>query len=282
MTDNPKARSEEIIINKLHPNPKQPRGVITPESIMELADSVKEHGILEPLIVAHTPAGYQIIAGERRWRAAKMAGLKSVPCIIRETTPKEMLEMTLVENVQREDLNPLERAKGFLRLREEFNFGTTEIAERIGKSPSYISNTLRLLQLPDAVKDGLLTDLISEGHARALLAIDDQSLMIEAYKTILRESASVRKAEDISRRIRVKINKGKKPEKQKKGRPRDIVLNEKIFKIKDNIEATLGKEKLRVDLKRTSKQTRLKITLYGDVKETEDKLEEIYQKLTNK
>jgi len=110
----------DIDVNELQSNPLQPRAVITPESLVELVDSIKEHGVLEPLVVAKTPAGYQIIAGERRWRAAKMAGLSTVPSIIKETSPRGMLEMALVENVQREDLNPLERAKAFIRLIEEF------------------------------------------------------------------------------------------------------------------------------------------------------------------
>ena len=123
--------AEEVIqleVNQLQPNPLQPRGAITPESLVDLVDSIKEHGVLEPLVVAKTPAGYQIIAGERRWRAAKLAGMTHVPCIIRETTPKGMLEMALVENVQRVDLNPLDRAKGFERLLNEFGLTTSERA----------------------------------------------------------------------------------------------------------------------------------------------------------
>lgn len=145
--------AEEIIkidVNELQANPLQPRGAITPESLVDLVDSIKEHGILEPLVVAKTPAGYQIIAGERRWRAAKLAGLTHVPAVIRETSPKGMLEMALVENVQRVDLNPLDRAKGFERLQSEFALSTTDIASRIGKSVAYVSNSLRLLTLPDA------------------------------------------------------------------------------------------------------------------------------------
>ena len=120
-------------IDKVQPNPLQPRGMITPDSLMDLVDSIREHGILEPLIVAHTPAGYQIVAGERRWRAAKLAGLMTLPCIIKETSPQGMLEMALVENVQRTDLNAIDRAKAFERLIEEFDLSNAEIAQRIGK-----------------------------------------------------------------------------------------------------------------------------------------------------
>src|SRR5512136_1840833 len=194
----------QLNTEELQANPLQPRGVITPESLVDLVDSIREHGILEPLVVAKTPAGYQIIAGERRWRASKLAGLTHVPAVIRETSPKGMLEMALVENVQRVDLNPLDRAKGFERLQTEFSLSTSEIATRIGKSVAYVSNSIRLLTLPDALKDGLLSGLISEGHARALAAIDDPDLMVEAYKIILRESGSVRRAEELARRMKAK------------------------------------------------------------------------------
>src|SRR4030066_2423864 len=198
---------EEVIqidVNELQPNPLQPRGAITPESLVDLVDSIREHGILEPLVIAKTPAGCQIIAGERRWRAAKLAGFKTVPAIIKETSPQGMLEMALVENVQRSDLNPIDRAKAFDRLMSEFGLGNSEISQRISKSPAYVGTHLGLLTLPDALKDGLLTGLITEGHARALAAIDDHNLMVEAYKIILRESGSVRRAEELARRMKVK------------------------------------------------------------------------------
>src|SRR5689334_1803559 len=202
----------QIALEELQPNPLQPRGVITPESLVDLVDSIKEHGILEPLVVARTPAGYQIIAGERRWRASKLAGITHAPAIVRETTPKGMLEMAIVENVQRVDLNALDRAKALERLMNEFTLTTSEIAVRIGKSVAYVSNSMRLLLLPDALKDGLLSGLITEGHARALSSIDDTPLMIEAYKQVLRESASVRRAEEIARRAKAKSQQALKPQ----------------------------------------------------------------------
>ncbi len=189
-------------IDLIQPNPLQPRGLIAPEALADLVSSIKEHGIIEPLVVAKTPAGYQIIAGERRWRAARLAGLPTVPIVIRETTAKGMLELALVENVQREDLNPIERAQAFQRLIEEFGLTVTEIAKRIGKSESYVSNTMRLLGIPDAIKDGLVSGAISEGHARAIAGLTDVKLMVEAYKTILSENASVRRAEDLARRLK--------------------------------------------------------------------------------
>ena len=148
---------------QLQSNPLQPRGVILQDSLTDLVESIREQGILEPIVVAKTPAGFQIIAGERRWRAAKILGLPKVPVVIRETTPQGMLEMSIVENVQREDLNPIERALSYRRLIDEFGLGTNEVAKRIGKSAPTVSNTIRLLSLPDAIKDALVAGVITEG-----------------------------------------------------------------------------------------------------------------------
>jgi len=264
----------DIGVDALQANPLQPRRAITPESLVELVDSIKEHGILEPLVIAKTPAGYQIIAGERRWRAAKIAGLKTVPSIIKETTPRGMLEMALVENVQREDLNPLERGQAFVRLMEEFGLTNKEIAKRISKSPSFISNSIRLLSLPDALKDGLLSGLIMEGHARALASIEDTKLMVDAYKIILRESGSVRRAEEIARRMR-----------KKEGRPavaaKHIVISEETDKIQGGIHQALGgNEKTRVKLLRSRVETKLLIVLKGSLAATEERLQKVYQGIT--
>lgn len=280
--------AEEVIqldINQLQPNPLQPRGAITPESLVDLVDSIREHGILEPLVVAKTPAGFQIIAGERRWRASKLAGLTHVPAIIRETSPKGMLEMALVENVQRVDLNPLDRAKGFERLMNEFGLTTSEIAVRIGKSVAYVSNSLRLLSLPDALKDGLLSGLISEGHARALAAIDDSNLMIEAYKIVLKESGSVRRAEELARRMKVKSN-----QEVKKNDEHVRIVSEEIDRMQDTMEKALavkldnGMESMRknsVKLIRSRRETRIVFILKGGLDETENTLQRIYKSVTS-
>lgn len=196
----------EIDVDMLQPNPLQPRGLITPDSLIELVDSIRENGVLEPLVVAKTPAGYQIIAGERRWRAAKIASLAKVPVIIKETTPQGMLEMAIIENVQRVDLNPLERAQAFKRLIDEFGLSTGEIAIKIGKSAPYVSNTLRLLSLPDALKDALASGATTEGHARALASLEDPHLIVEAYKIILTKNLSVRGAEELVRKTKVRAN----------------------------------------------------------------------------
>lgn len=192
----------QLDTNLLQPNPLQVRNLIKSESLVDLVESIKEHGVLEPLVVAKTPAGYQIIAGERRWRAAKIVGLKNVPVVVKETDQQGMLELALVENVQREDLNPIERAQGFQRLIDDYSVTVTEIAKRIGKSPAYVSNTIRLLSLPDAIKDGIISQDITEGHARAIAGLGDVKLMVDAYKKILSEGSSVRRTEDLVRRMK--------------------------------------------------------------------------------
>ncbi len=271
----------QISVTELQPNPLQPRGAITPESLVDLVDSIKEHGILEPLVIAKTPAGYQIIAGERRWRASKLGGLTHVPAIVRETTPKGMLEMALVENVQRVDLNALDRAKGFEKLQKDFGLTTSEIAVRIGKSVAYVSNSLRLLTLPDALKDGLLSGLITEGHARALAAIDDPDLMIEAYKIILRESGSVRRAEEIARRMKHKSNQ---PIKPKARRDRVKIVSEEIDKMQDDLEKSLTKyssddRKTSVKLTRSRRETKVFFVFKGSLEQTEKRLQKVYKAL---
>ena len=269
----------QIATNQLEPNPLQPRGIISPESISELVASIKEHGILEPLIIAKTPAGFQIIAGERRWRAARIAKLQYVPAIVKETTPQQMLEMAIVENVQRKDLNPLEKAKAFLRLKEEFHFNNKQIAQKISKSLPYIINTLKLLTLPDALKDGLLSGLISEGHARALSGINDTRLMIEAYKIILQEKASVRRAEEIARRMKKKIEEGIVPI-TKENLPQ--FLKSKLDRIGEDLQSTFEGKQNGVKISQTNVVTRITIQFKGPVEQRFTNIQFLYQKLCGK
>ncbi len=263
-------------IDYLQPNPLQPRGVITPESLSELVDSIKTHGIIQPLVVAHTPAGYQIIAGERRWRASRLVGLKEVPVRIIETSPQGMLEMAIVENVQRSDLNPIDRANSFERLVKEFSMANTDICIRIGKSPAYVSNTLRLLDLPDALKDGLISGVISEGHARALAAIPDTQAMIEAYKIILREGGSVRRAEELARRFKKTMHKSK---------PSDgfntKTVNESIDIMAAEMQKSIG-ENAQVKMRRSRIETAIHIVLKGNPEETEKQIQTIHNLLISK
>lgn len=269
----------QIAIDQLEPNPLQPRGVIRPESISELIESIKEHGILEPLIIAKTPAGYQIIAGERRWRAARFLKLQTVPAIVKETSPQQMLEMAIVENIQRKDLNPIERAKAFLRLKEEFHFDNHLIAKRMGKSVPYVINEIKLLTLPDALKDGLLSGLISEGHARALSSIGDTRLMIEAYKIVLKEKASVRRAEDIARRMRKKIEEGNVPI-TKENLPH--FLKSKLDTISSDIEGFFEKENTKVKIIQTNVMTRVVFQFKGSVDDRFAELKKLYKQLLDK
>lgn len=259
----------ELEVSLLQPNPLQPRGNILNESLNELIESIRIHGVLEPLVVAKTPAGFQIIAGERRWKASRLVGLKKVPVIVKETTPRGMLEMALVENVQREDLNPLERAQAYKRLLDEFNITTSEIAIRVSKSAPYISNTLRLLLLPDAIKDGLVSNLISEGHARALLQLNDTKLMIDGYKQVLRLSASVRQTEEMVRRMLQNPNVAPKNRVER-------ILSPKIDEMEMDLSKTL---KGRVKISQSQVEAKMSLVFRGDLKFTNEKLEKISEML---
>lgn len=271
----------ELEINLLQANPLQPRGLITPESLAELAESIREHGVLEPIVVAKTPAGYQIIAGERRWRASRLVGLSKVPVIIRETSPQGMLEMAIVENVQRVDLNPLERAQAYKRLMDEFSLTNAEIAQRVSKSPSYISNTIRLLTLPDALKDAVMSGQTTEGHVRALSALEDPHLIIEAYKEVLRKNLSVRGTEDLVRRMRsrhgIGPKKGSKPELM-------VIVNDDIDRIEEGLKRTLGDgndAKTKVKYTLTGNTAKLEIRLDGNPEDTNEKIQKIYKAITS-
>jgi ParB family chromosome partitioning protein len=269
----------QIPTNQLEPNPLQPRGVISPESLQELVDSIEQHGILEPLIIAKTPAGFQIIAGERRWRAARVLKLQYVPAIIKETTPQGMLEMAIVENVQRKDLNPIERAKAFMRLKEEFNLDHNGIAKKIGKSVPYIINSIRLLSLPDAVKDGLLSNFITEGHARALAGIGDTRLMIEAFKIILKEKASVRRAEEIARRMKKQIEDGQIPITTEN---LPHFLKSKLDLIGNDFETFFSDPASKVKISQTKALTRVTFTFRGPIDHRFSHLRHLYSQVCQK
>jgi len=274
----PQEHIYELDINMLEPNPLQPRGLITAESLSELAESIRSHGILEPIVVAKTPAGYQIIAGERRWRASKLAGLAKVPVVIKETDPRGMLEMAIVENVQRVDLNPLERAQAYKRLMDEFNLGNTDIAERVAKSPSYISNTIRLLTLPDALKDALMSGATTEGHARALSALEDPHLIIEAYKDVLKRNLSVRGTEELVRRLRSREGIG-----PKRGANPEImrVMSEDISKFEEDLTTVFSKTiKSKVKCSQTGKGARVELFFEGEPDETTDILRDVKEAIS--
>jgi ParB family chromosome partitioning protein len=202
VTEEPEGGVAEVPVVAITPNPMQPRTSLDPETLEDLAASVREHGLIQPLIVTQQgPERYQLIAGERRWEAARMAGLATVPVIVKEATPQQALEMALVENIQRADLNPLEEASAFRQLVEDFGLTQEQVAERVGKSRVAVTNTLRLLRLPPEAKKALADGAIREGHARALLALPKPEAQVAALKMVVARALSVRQTEELVRRL---------------------------------------------------------------------------------
>lgn len=206
-----KAGVQTMKINEVEPNRDQPRKNFDEDALLELSDSIKQFGVLQPLLVRKRKDYYEIIAGERRWRAAKIAGVKEVPVIVKEYTDQEILEIGLIENIQRENLNPIEEAIAFKRLLEEFNLKQDEVAERVSKSRTAVTNSMRLLKLSDKVQQMIIDDMISTGHARALLAIDDPELQYTLANKIFDEKLSVRETEKLVKEIK----NPKKPKEKK-------------------------------------------------------------------
>jgi ParB family chromosome partitioning protein len=256
-----------LSLDDISPNPSQPRQTFEPEALAELAASIKEHGLIQPIIVtraasdAATP--YNIIAGERRWRASKLAGLKEAPVIIKDATPQAMLELALVENVQRADLNPLEEAVAYETLINEFGLTQAQVAEKVGKSRTAVANTIRLLQLPDAVKQAVLEGQIREGHARALLGLADEQTMTEAMKLVVNRGLSVRQTEELVRRLNSPAPAPKNED--------DLSASPETKAIEDRLRTRLG---AKVNLYRTRKGGRIVIHYFS-----EEELADLYEKL---
>ena len=200
-----------VNINKVEPNREQPRKNFDEDALMELSDSIKQFGVLSPLLVQDKGTYYEIIAGERRWRAAKMAGLKEVPVIIRNLTDQEIVEISLIENIQREDLNPIEEALAYKRLLEEFHLKQDEVAERVSKSRTAVTNSMRLLKLDERVQQMIIDEMITTGHARAILSITDKDKQYEFAQRIFDEKLSVR---DVEKEVK-RMQKEKKADKNK-------------------------------------------------------------------
>lgn len=195
------SRETLIPINEIEPNKKQPRKHFDEDSLQELADSIKQHGVIQPLIVQKKDKYFEIIAGERRWRAAKLAGLIMVPVIVKNYSSQEIVEIALIENIQREDLNPIEEALAYQNLIKEFNLKQDEVAEKVSKSRTAITNTMRLLKLDSRVQQMLIDDMISGGHARALLAIEDEELQYQVAMRVFDGKLSVRETEKLVKKI---------------------------------------------------------------------------------
>jgi ParB family chromosome partitioning protein len=192
---------DEVDVDLIVPNPSQPRAFISEESLQELAESIREHGVIQPLLVTSSASNgvYQLIAGERRLRAARLAGLQRVPVIVKEAASRELLELALVENLQRQDLNPLEEAQAYRRLADDFSLTQEEIAGRVGRSRAAVANTMRLLALSDEIKESLASAAISEGHARALLGIEQDEARREAWRRTVDRGLTVRQTEELVR-----------------------------------------------------------------------------------
>ena len=188
-------------INKVEPNREQPRKKFDEDALLELSESIKQFGVLQPLLVTKRDDYYEIIAGERRWRAAKLAGVKEVPVIVGKYTEQEIMEISLIENIQREDLNPIEEAQAYKRLLTEFNLKQDEVAERVSKSRTAVTNAMRLLKLNEKVQQMLIDEMLTTGHARALLSIEDQEKQYEVAQKIFDEKLSVRDTEKLVKSI---------------------------------------------------------------------------------
>lgn len=221
-----------IPVEMVFPNPRQPRGVLHPEELKDLTASIREHGVLQPLIV--TPGDldgrYVLIAGERRLEAARLAGMAKVPVLVRQATDQQRLELAIIENVQRADLSALEQAEAYRQLAEDFNLSHEDIAARVGKSRVAVTNTLRLLRLHDVVKNALIEGRVSEGHARALLALTTPEAQTAALRTVLLKELNVRQTEELVRRL-----SGEKPTRK----PKPVVVPE-VAELEERLRSSLG------------------------------------------
>lgn len=254
-TDSEVGRELMVKVTAIEPNRDQPRKDFNEEAMGELAESMKQYGVLQPLLVQKKGDYYEIIAGERRWRAAKLAGLKEVPVVIREYTKQQTMEIALIENVQREDLNPIEEAKAYQRLIQEFELKQEEIAARVGKSRVTITNSMRLLKLDDRVQDMLIQNIISGGHARALLAVEDGQVQFDLAQRVITEGLSVREIEKI-----VKSLSKKKEPKEKKTEDESLAL---IFRdLEERMKSAMG---TKVSINRKDKNKgRVEIEYYSE------------------
>lgn len=234
-----------VKITMVEPNRKQPRKNFDEDSLQELADSIKQVGLIQPILVQNKKDHYEIIAGERRWRAAKLAGLKEIPVIIRNYSEQEIMEISLIENIQREDLNPIEEAQAYKRLLTEFNLKQDEVAERVAKSRTAVTNSIRLLKLDEKVQQMVIDDMISTGHARALLAVENAEEQYILAQQIFDERLSVRDVEKLVKNLH-------KPEKGKKSTDNNAIQNNAMQIIYQSIEDKL-KQKLSTKVMITSK-----------------------------
>lgn len=240
-------------ISLIHPNRYQPRRRFSEDEMMELSRSIREQGIIQPLLLRKDDNGYELIAGERRLRAAKLAGLSQVPVIIKDISDEKIIEMSIVENIQRENLNPMEEAVAYQRLVSEFDFTQEQIAERVGKSRPAVANFLRLPQLPEHIKAGIMDGALSMGHAKALLGAATSALQNEAWRAIVSKGLSVRETETLIKRLKEGKKKPKKPEPSSD----EIYLSD----LADELSRQLG---TKVKIKRRGKKGKVEIEFYNN------------------
>jgi ParB family chromosome partitioning protein len=251
-----------VAIDRIIPNPRQPRTVMDNDKLAELASSIKQHGLIQPLIVTETVEGFVLIAGERRWRASRLAGLEQVPVIVKETTPQDMLELALIENVQRADLNAIEEAHAYRQLIDEFGLTQEVVAERVGKARSTVANLVRLLSLPEPIQTAVNNGQLSGAHARALLPLPAGEMQIAAMNQLLRLGLSVRQTEVLVANL---MAEKKPPPKQRAQLPPELA------EIQDRFESILG---TRVNIEKSAKGGRVVIHFYSD-----DDLNAIYDSI---
>ena len=240
-----------ISLNKIKSNIDQPRKSFDNEKIAELAESIKNHGIIHPLILKENGGGYIIVAGERRWRAAKMVGLKEVPAIVMDLTEKQVLEISLIENIQRQDLNPIEEALAYKKLLSDFNLTQEELSKRIGKSRTAITNTIRLINLDSRVQQYVIDGIISEGHGRALLSLEDGELQYIYSQKVIDEKLSVRELEKLIRNASLKSEKSEKNEE----------LNPYYKDVRDRLQNYFG---TKVNLSSKKNRGKIEIEYYSE------------------
>ena len=251
--ENGPAKNTELLIDEISPNRFQPRKYFDDDKLEELVTSIRDNGVLQPIVVQKVEAGYELVVGERRWRASKKAGLKKIPAVIREVTDAQALELAIIENIHRQDLNPIEEADAYARLADEFALPQEMIAKRVGKSRTAVANTLRLLKLSRNIKEDLISGKISMGHARALLGLDNAGQMEALRKEIFKQDLTVRQIESRVSRLKQSVSK----------KPVSLVSKKNIF-IKDlekEFERRLG---TKVDIKPAKKGGKLVVTYYSD------------------
>ena len=264
--DNP-AAERLVKISSVEPNLNQPRRHFDEDALLELSESIKQYGVLQPLLVSDKKDYFEIIAGERRWRAAKMAGLKEVPVVVKEFTDQEIVEISLIENIQREDLNPIEEAMAYKRLMEEFHLKQDEIADRVAKSRTAVTNSMRLLKLDGRVQQMVIDEMITTGHARAILAIEDKELQYQTAVRVFDEKLSVRETEKLVKKI------GK--EQTAAAEEPEPIKNDFIYRdMEEKIKGIFG-TKVSVSHKKNNKG-KIEIEYYSN-----DELERIYDLITS-